>query len=363
MLVAEGWRVYRVEGLQFMARHGRSAGADVRPEEQIGWLEAAARLAPENAQVHLELARAHLRRVHIQKEQRVQRLLARETAQAALALLPAGVPAHAAHSVLVGLPSWLVVVSARHVLLSGDEEALGQALVPALRAALRARDTGPLLTGPHLELASHRNALAVADPPLTYLGRAKFLAPADPDLWYFCGLQDLLWLQPRQACADWRQSLQLSPRNLQRILDASAAIFTAEEILEQIIPERPGQLLSAMSRLIPEEDTTRRMPVLEKALILLERQQPPLQAQDLHDKAVIHTALKQLQRAAEAYQAALDQEPRRVDWRFEYAQVLHAQVRLQETRRELLQVLDNQASHGEARALLLIVTREIAETR
>ncbi len=337
VLLAEGWKAYRVDRLQQLARQASTPRAD----EVIPLLEAAARLAPANAGLHFELARLYLLKVEEQKAKIVRRTLLRETAQAMAALAPTGAPA------LTQLPGYLALVAARDSLLRGEEEPLRPMELPALRHLLQARDACPLLPGPHLELAIHARELARADTPLAYVERVKRTAPADPHLRYVCGVHELLHQQLQSAWADMHRSLELSSQHLDDVLAISAPFLSPDAVLKQLLPDRPDQLVRAATRLFPEDEGERK-PFLEKALTLLEQQAPPLRAKELHLKAEVHQALEQ---------------PQQVEWHLEFAKLLCAQKRWREARRELDTVLGYEPARAEAQELRVLVARQIAETR
>src|SRR5205807_4927024 len=95
-------------------------------------------------------------------------------------------------------------------------------LVPALGHYLQARDLCPLRPRPHLRIANYVESLSSADLRSAYLDRAKFLVPADPELWYYCGLQELLDKHEQRAWQNWRRALELSPGHLAEIVDKAS---------------------------------------------------------------------------------------------------------------------------------------------
>jgi predicted Zn-dependent protease len=155
----------------------------------------------------------------------------------------------------------------------------------------------------------------------------------------------------------------LSGQYLQDILDQSAGRLAPQEILGRVLPDDPGLLVKAASHLYPKpEQAAERRPFLERALILLEQRPGPLQAQDLHTKAVIHTSLGQPAEALATYQAALTREPQQADWRCEFAQLLYQQGQVQEGCREALIVLRQQPGHAQALQLFEAGIRRGART-
>jgi tetratricopeptide (TPR) repeat protein len=246
--------------------------------------------------------------------------------------------------------------------LEQDSRRLGENyLTPGLRELQQARDACPLLPEPHLELAAHANRTRPLQERLAYLDRARLLAPADPHLHYYCGLQEWEWSQPRLASADWRRSLELSDEHLKDILDISVKAMSPAEILEHIIPDQPGLLRQAATRLFPEpEGLPLQKPYMEKALRLYGVQEGRLEAEDLHGRALLHLALGQPGAAVKDYRAALDRKPRRMDWRKEFAELLHREKHLSDARRQLLTILEHEPTNTRIQELLNSVTADMA---
>jgi tetratricopeptide (TPR) repeat protein len=120
-------------------------------------------------------------------------------------------------------------------------------------------------------------------------------------------------------------------------------------------------LRKAAEALYPEPGEGRR-PFLERGLALLARRPAALSAAEWHLKASSHRELGQAAEALTAYQAALRRQPRRLDWRYELAELLYDQGRFGEARQELLTILALQPGHEKAPKLLEVVTRKVAET-
>lgn len=355
----EGWRMYRVEQLRRAAADHAADSAD--HAQEIDSLLAAARLAPDNARLQIELALTY----YDQYRDERRHVRGREGLADAAQIVADGAllrcPSWAGCSVLTITPASLVTTAARNELSREKEKLLvREYLVPALRCFLQARDLCPLFPEPQRCLADHADKLARGDGRLAYLERAALVVPYDPGLWYACGKE---WLdeQPDLAWKHWKRSLQLSDLYLAPILETSAARLGPREICDQVLPHDPKLLLEAALRLYPEA-TADRQPYLEEALGLLETRSALLAAEDLHLKAVILSALDRSHEASATYEAALAREPRQATWRFEFARLLYQQNRLRESQQELLIVLSYQPDHSAARELLTSVERKIAET-
>ncbi|HVA49270.1 MAG TPA: O-antigen ligase family protein [Pirellulales bacterium] len=234
-------------------------------------------------------------------------------------------------------------------------------LVAALRYVVRARDLCPLLPRPNARLAVYAGNLRKGDAPSAYMERATFLAPMNPELWYLCGLQELADGRTRKACESWRRSLELSDAFLTPILDESTARLDAAALLSLVLPDRPRLLLVAAEYLYPDQaDAAEREPFLKKAITIFDRQSEPLTADDWRTKALVCGALGRPDEAIAAYRAALANDPLNVEWRYEFAALLHEQGLPRESRQEVRALLDQQPRHGGGRQLADVLAREEA---
>jgi O-antigen ligase/tetratricopeptide (TPR) repeat protein len=359
-LVREGWRAHRAERFRLAARYLTLTGAPGQERRVLACLEGAVRAAPENALLQVELAEAHyhlfLTEVQALDEAgRVHRFLRWTTCTAPVLQ---GVALHAA---VLGATSWKFPTAANEQSGSALQAAWGRKhLVPALRHYLLARDLCPLLDKPHVRLAANVDRLARAEPRQAYLDRAKRLLTADPDLWYICGLQELLDGRREQAWGSWRRSLECSAANLPAILHQAAVYLTPAELVARVLPDRPLMLLAAATDPVVAADAPQRSrPFLERALTLLETQSA-LTAEDCHARARVLALLDQPDRAVAAYLEALDRRPSAHVWRYELADLLRRQGRLVEARRELRTLVAEHPGYAEAQALYRDVLRALA---
>ena len=113
-------------------------------------------------------------------------------------------------------------------------------------------------------------------------------------------------------------------------------------IRDEILPDDPKILVAAALQLYPRPTAERQL-FLDKAVALLENQTTPLKGKDLRAQALIQSALGRSEEALAIYQAALAYEPRQVTWRFEFAQLLFQQKRLQEARDEMGNLVSNRS--------------------
>lgn len=320
------------------------AGTVADRERAIQYLQAAAALDPDDADLQSTLAEAHF---NAYKRELSREQDSREASRSGPAV-PSTAPGHRGAGATPAPQQ-------RHLAPHLHMEA-------ALRHSVRARDLCPLLPRPNAWLAVYASHLRKADAPSAYMERAKFLAPMNPELWYLCGLQELTDGRTRKACESWRRSLELSDAFLAPILDESTARLDATALLTRVLPERPRLLLLAAEYLYPDAaDAAEREPFLEKAIAIFEKQSEPLTAEDWRIKALVHGALEQPDEAIAAYHAALAKDPLKIEWRYEFAALLHERGLLRESRQEIRALLDQEPRHEGGRQLADVLAREAAE--
>ncbi len=142
-----------------------------------------------------------------------------------------------------------VAVWPSEFLVHGDG---GGALLAAARASRAARDALPLWPGPHLRLAALAHLLTLPEPASVHLIRAQQVGAADPDVWFVCGQIAAVHGQLEEALRCWRQSLQLSPRQLPVIVrTAGMCGIPPERLRREGLPDDPLLWHAAMRHLFP----------------------------------------------------------------------------------------------------------------
>jgi len=310
LLCAEGWRSARAESLRIGA--GLAGGGD-----GLALIEAATQTTPDRAELHLAAGQAYLNRYE------------EHAAQAA----------------------------------DGEERrrAEEEYLLPGLAHYVQARDLCPLSARANLRLAAHRGAFTNAEARAVYVERAERVLPSDPELYYLAGSLELADGERRQAIASWRRSLQLSDAYQALIVARAAGTLTDKELLDEILPDQPQQIVAAGSQRHPDADDAGRRPFQEKALRLLSASGAARSPAGLHLKAVLSEALGEPDQAAAAYEAALEQAPRETEWRCELVRLLLRQGRLKDARRQALAILADRPDHPEGLRLMRAVARDMAE--
>jgi O-antigen ligase len=330
VLVTSCWQSDRAERYRLAAlRASASPGGATRA---LTYWQAAAALVPDNVELQVGLADAWYQRYES----------SRGEAAAATVAACAHVPTPF-HTALVLAP-WPE----------------SDALPAALRQYVRARDLCPLLGKPHLRLGAHASQLARAEPTSAYLARAQRLRPSDDRVWYLRGTEALKAGRTDEAWAAFRHCLSLSDRHLLGVLSQTTPILGTKGTADSVLPDEPLLLLRAADVVDTKDPETGR-PFLQRALRLLEARAGNLSDAELYGKARAHRALGEPTEALKAYEELLDRNGRQSAWRYEYATLLHEQGRFQDTRRELLAVLTDDPTHGDARELYHTVLRELAD--
>jgi O-antigen ligase/tetratricopeptide (TPR) repeat protein len=241
---------------------------------------------------------------------------------------------------------------------SGEGRLTGEYLWPALRHYRAARDLCPLLPRPHVCLAAHAG-WGGGEPPSAHLARARLLAPYDARLWFVSGAQELQEGDAERAWRSWRRSLECSDDHLEEIVARARRRLRPEALAESVLPDDPELIYRAALLLEPDDQA----PLLLRAVDLL-RDRP---GEPTDDRLLIEArSLTRLGRTAEAVSAfdrLAARSPRRDDWRYEYAQALREQGRLEDARRELRLLLAHQPGHRAAAELQREVVRRLSEER
>lgn len=291
------------------------AARDGDGQRQIAALISAVKLAPNNAVLHEDLAKAYF----------------------------AAIPG-----------------SARGVDFDQMPKADRQRLLEAERHWLLARNLCPLKAEPQAWLAANASKLAAGDKLQMYLQRALRIRPFDPELWYIRGLYASEQGADDEALRCWKKSLQLAPTFLAKILEKCAGRFAADRLLQDVVPDDPELLYKTAVKLgdKPESAATRQL-ALQQALKLLERQPPPRVVESYVLEARAHLMLKQPDAALDAYRAALELEANDVDLRYEYAKTLSDQGQLDEARTQLRTIVRRKPSNQKAAQLLKTVVSKL----
>ena len=137
----------------------------------------------------------------------------------------------------------------------------------ALRALRTARELCPLLAEVHARLGLYAKNFSQSEPALLHLERAKLILKSDAQIWYACGVEAAKAGEPANAIAQWKRSLELSPKQLRPILRTAKQTLSPADILRMLLPDDPVVLLGAADEFYPDrlKQRTERRPFLERA--------------------------------------------------------------------------------------------------
>lgn len=296
VVVLGSYQAYRVDVLR------AGAASTTRPEDAVLFLEAAARVRPNDPEIWEALANTRM-------------LLATEQTQSALG-------AAAGFAAFASLPDELV----------GEP---GGQLWNALRAVRAGRDVQPLSPGPHLRLGAFARHLARTEPAPVHFDRAKLVSSFEPDVWYVCGQAAANRGDWPVALADWHESLARSPRRLAAIARHAAGTVRPVEFREKVLPDSPAMWYAVAPQLFPERGTPGRAEWMRAIAARCSRAEPHQSA----DFIAWGSALEELGDAAGAarvWRTAAARFPERPDLRSRLA----ASLESQELYEEALPVLE-----------------------
>jgi O-antigen ligase/tetratricopeptide (TPR) repeat protein len=350
LLFADGWRENQLRKIDYGGSNPESLTLE-QNLERVPILEAGLRLAPRNDGLHVELGRTQLR-IYEQKasprNERASTCLAADTVASLAGLATAPAPG-----------AWALALSAvpgdlaRRGQNKPDLDRLAQEhLVPSLRHYIQARNLAPLNVQSHMGIAVSVDRLARGDSFEAYLGRAKLLRPADPELWYRCGLLESKHQERDEAYASWRRCLTLNDKHLIDIVDQCFNDLSAQQLVDKVLPDDPKSLLIVARGFYGKpEQASEQQAVVQHVLALLDAKESP-SAEDYRAKSYAYRLLGMEELSQAAFQDALAAEPANTDLRFEYASILFQVGRYQDCRKELARVVSMRPDHAKARELL-----------
>ncbi len=226
LVVVADWRAYRVDGFRKTSAAVLRSRSPSRFDDAIRYLEAAAKVRPNDPAVWDDLAAVHL-------------LAAAEQQQTAFAAVAGPV----------------VFVSPPEVPPSNDPDGH---IAAALKAARASRDNQPLGRSPHLTLGTLADGFARSEPPAAHFDRAKRVAGFDPDVWYTSGRAAANRGDWSGAMTDWRESLARSPKRVEPIIRRAATHFPPAELRTRLLPDDPAAWFAATRFVFPHTDDPQR---------------------------------------------------------------------------------------------------------
>ena len=371
LLVAHAWQADSVHRLKMAAYQAVKKTDPPDRGKAIEMLQAAVAIAPDDAELQSDLGQEYL------DLGRMERTYAQKRMQPYSGPFWLAIGGNSITAAMIDLACWrespwmnLPLPSDKHA------ELFKQFTVPGLEHFAIARQLCPLLPRPQMRFAAHAGELKRADSPQQYWARALFVAPFDPDLWYFAGLQAFNEGRPDEAWTDWRKSLELSkPINEQqyrqrehRLAEMVAAASrqygpdrrcVAEQLLEHVLPDRPDDMVIVAQLLDPDLSPTGvARTLLVRALKLLGEQTETITAEQYHLKGFVAAKLDEPDPAIRAYNQALALSPHQDRWRLEFARLLRDERRWKEAQHELSILKQRMPDSQEVKDMLNEVDRQ-----
>jgi O-antigen ligase/tetratricopeptide (TPR) repeat protein len=325
-LARVGWR-------QQESERYRLAAAWTNSERKIAYLAAASALTPDQVEPRIEWANAHAQR-------------AEQRAHVLGALAEWTVACNGANDFFQVLGG----VARRQIdrPLAADDDfraackqiAIACRLSPLEFEAQERLRRAQVLAGDHD--AAYRSAL-----------RLTRLAPAEPEPWFLVGNDAFDRGELAAAVDAWRTSMTASPHFLPEILRNSGDRLADAAFRERLMPDEPAVLLEAaqvVAQSAPSSDLSEiETAFLRRAAQRLEsRPRTPEQNRLLSQ---VRSRLGDGDAALAALQAAVEAQPTRASWRFEYAQLLHRSGQARRAESELSIVLTLEPNNWPAKSL------------
>jgi O-antigen ligase len=359
LMVVQTWQADRAYRLKLEAFKQVQKTDSVNHEKAIDYLQAAAKVDPDDAELQSDLGQELLDSGRSDKTRLHSRL---PSGPFWLAIGSISLPVAVSDLVVWNHSPWL----------NGQQTADQKAdlfrdfTVPALTHFALARRLCPLLARPEMRFAAHAAELISGDPASKYWARALKLAPFDPDLWYFAGVQAFRDRHPDVAWEDWKKSLQLFPppiydhqkqllkQHLAKMVEASITQAGEDrrrigEQLNAVLPDRPEELVMGAELIDPAMSRTGpARPLIDRAFPLLADRAEGLPPEQYRLNAQLLSKLGDADRAALAYAQVVALAPLREDWRLEYAKFLLDQRRWTDAKKQLEFLKEMHRRKGEA---------------
>jgi O-antigen ligase len=326
---------------------------------RISYLEAATAVRPDDAALELDLADAYYEMYSLSSsDAETRRRLVAATQLVATSADP-GAPGSLPVGLVARLAGQETVSLFQAEQQRTDEQALStRYLVPALRCYLLVRGLCPLIDRTHVRLAAYATVLEHTDPVGVHLQRARSVVPYKAQIWYLSGLHSLEAENTIDAKEKWRKSLQCSTEYLEPIVSHCGKKLSAGDLANGVLPGDPFVISRAAAILKERQDCTL---LWEKAVQLLQQPSFAHTLDSRHLLAELLVRLHQTERSMQIYEELLSDSRSRPEWRFEYARLLCEQGKLDQSRRQLILLLDTTPGNADARDFYNHVIQRIAE--
>ncbi len=203
-----------------------------------------------------------------------------------------------------------------------EQQVVRDCLLPALAQLRESRRHCPLLGSVHVRLGELAFLDRAPGADAMHLARARQMAPSDVSLLYRIGQLDFGAGRYDQAYQAWRRSLSLSDQHQEEIVRLASSRSSAEELIQQLLPDSSERLVAVIQRHFMSEERTRdRDRLLDRAEKLLENERLSEGTQQ-YLQGWIASARNRPSEAILNYRRAVQLRPEMIPWRFELARLL-----------------------------------------
>ncbi len=270
-----------------------SASLAAGTESEIAYRTAAAKIAPTNADVQMELAQAHFDAARLQ--------------------------GRAAHAAVAG-PALVILLPNDALSPSGSH------IVEGLKAARAARAACWLAPQPHARFGLYAKQYLEGEPALVHWERAQRILPVDPLIGYACGVAQKAAGDEPAAWNSWRVAISRSPKLVRPVLIAAGPAPT-ERLLNDLIPADATAIQLAVDMLYPALTASleQRRPFLQTIVALAQRDEFAWRY-----AATAYLEFNQPEEAIAAWERALARTPNDVITRNNFTRYLESEERYED---------------------------------
>ncbi len=202
-----------------------------------------------------------------------------------------------------------------------SNQAIKQALASAVADTSKSLTLNPFIPQSHMT-ATFLSPLQLADPQ-PWAQNCRRLSRSSPELFFANGMIGL-WLKDTEVMLDqWRRNLRFSRDRQELILASARKVLQPRQVVFELIPEERTDLLLRYVQAIHQSEQT------EFAAALLEHSLQSARQNKMIDEGERHALLGRMYSLAadekasrEHWSAALEHDPRNLNYRYEYAKSL-----------------------------------------
>ncbi len=183
------------------------------------------------------------------------------------------------------------------------------------------RASCPLLAATHQDLAELSLLFESPEAEVVHLERALTLIKLDPTMLFRAGLLNLHSGRMDDGLQQWQTCLRLSSQYMDEIVQSGLSLMASDDFVERVLPREPKRLVEIARRhFLHDEATEMRLRVVDLAASLVDSHA------DDPDTAYLLASFSELRgdtdQAIERYKFAVERSPRRVEWRYQLANLL-----------------------------------------